>query len=61
MGDAMTWAWPRAKTREELRIARMQEIAEMENRNRDLQEKVREFQKVLKEWGDQKHGARDVR
>ena len=61
MGNAMTWAWTRTKAREERRIARMQELAEMENRNRDLKEKVREFQKVLQKWADQKNEARDDR
>lgn len=56
MGDAMTMRWPWKRKQEERQIARSVELAEMEDRNRDIRAKADELRRILEEISQRKRG-----
>lgn len=53
----MGWAW--TKRREARRIARLAELAEMDDRNLAVKAKVDSLKKILAEISEKKRGAND--
>ena len=53
----MGWSW--MKRREQRRISRQAELAEMEDRNREVSAKVDQLKKILAEISDRKRSQND--